>query len=411
MTDALIRVDTCPHTSSPHSHPVSDPVDGTVCPARGARFYLHGPAMAGRFFRAADHELSHAAGWDLIFGDRFGRGVLNLDGEQHASYRRALMPVLRRSAMPGYAKVIAGVLDRTLRHLTVDTPVDLHAYTQTVTFEVAAKSFAGVTGDEAEEMLALYSVLRTACPSFDTAEGRQVVRDVAHAGGRLRSLLRAAVERFAEPDGPVSRLRALPDPPSTDVIAGNIAILILAGYETTSYLTARLLWLLARHPAEQQAVREEVVRQVSGDPGATPLLDASFTETSRLHPPLARLPRVALIDLGFGDTVMPAGSEVFYSVKATQRDPDLFEDPHAFRPHRFHAGGADRFVLTPFSAGRRICPGIHLGTMQARMIATAVLQAFRLTAPAGPYIDDVFLNNATVAPAAPLMVRLKEWSR
>ncbi|MGW2231585.1 cytochrome P450 [Streptomyces formicae] len=378
-----------------------------VCPAAGkqgrARTYLAGAEMAERFFGAEDHELSHAGGWDLIFGEWFGHGLLNLDGARHRAYRQALMPLLRRSAVTAHQDTVTGILTRAVRTLPEGTPVDLHPFTQDVAFTVAARLFAGMDQDEARELRSLFGVLRTpAVGRLGTPEGNRGARAVARARRRMRELLRTCVLRLGEADGPVRRLRALPDPPPDDVIAENITILILAGYETTGYLSARLLWLLARHPREQENLRNE-----GADPGAAPLLEAAFTETARLHPPLAWLPRTAPAGIDLGTATLTPGSEVFFSVTATQRDARTFTDPDAFRPRRFEEGERHgRFALTPFGAGRRICPGIHLGTLESKLIVAAVLRAFRLTAPVGPYIKDISRNGSTVTPAAPLAVRL-----
>ncbi|MFB7516951.1 cytochrome P450 [Streptomyces sp. NPDC056144] len=382
----------------------------TGCPVAAvpaARFLPSGPEAAEAFFAAPDSALSHAEGWDVVFGGRFGRGVLNLDGEPHRTYRQALMPLLRSGAVAAHRATIEEVVGRAVGSLPVGSPFDLHAVTQTTAFAVAARLFAGLDEEEAEELYGLYGELRTPPDGeLGTPGGNRAARRVGRARRRVRELLRAAVVRLRDgdpADGPVRRLRALPGPPSDDVIAENIAILILAGYETTGYLSARLLWLLARHPEAQEAVRGEVA-----EPAApSPFLDAVFQETARLHPPLAWLPRRASGAFACGETRVPAGGEVFYAVGESQRDPGTFAEPDAFRPERFVEGERHgRYALTPFGAGRRICAGIHLGTLETKLVAAAVVREFRLTAPPGPYVGDVSLNGSTVTPAAPLLVRL-----
>lgn len=368
------------------------------------RVYLRGVALADHFFRAKDHQLSHADGWDVIFGDRFGRGVLNLDGVQHRDCRKALLPLLGRAAAPAHERRINDTLDRVLPTLPLGTPFDLHSFTTPLVFEIAAGAFAGLSPSEAHEMYELYNVLRIRDVELGTADGDRDVRRIGRARRRMRALLLTAVERLADVDGPVRRLRGLPQPPPDEEIAGNIAILILAGYETTGYLTARLLWLLARHPAEQDAIRRETGDRTSVSAQTTPLLDAAFAEAARLHPPLRYLPRRALTDLAFDGTRLPAGSEVFYAIGDTQRDPGLFDDPDQFRPRRFRDSTHERLAWTPFSAGRRVCAGIHLGTLGTQLITARLLRELRLSAPPGPYIQDVCRNGSTVEPESPLLV-------
>lgn len=375
------------------------------CPAHQQRLYLAGPEQAERFFAAPDEDLSHADGWDAVFGGRFGRGLLNLDGAPHLAYRQALMPLLRRTAVTDRQPAVAALIDGAADTLPAGPRVDLHAFTQPLAFRVAAHLFAGSDHAEAAELYALYGELRTPqAGELGTPGGNLAARRVGRARRRMREMLRTAVARAdaSEADGPVRRLRALSPPAPDDVIAENIAIMILAGYETTGYLSARLLWLLARHPQQQDAIRRE-----DGDPASAPLLDAAFTETARLHPPLAWLPRRATRDLDLAGTAVHAGQEVFHSVTDTQRAPELFAEPHEFRPERFTGGERHaRLALTPFGAGRRICAGIHLGTLETKLIAATLLRRFHLHADGGPYVGDVSDNGSTVAPAAPLLARL-----
>lgn len=348
---------------------------------------VSGRDAAESFFRAGDERLSHAGGWNLVFGDRFGRGVLNLDGPRHRDYRKALLPLLGRRAAESYEPVAREVLARALAAVPDDAPVDLHALVKPVVFEVSATLFAGIGGEEAMDLLDAYTVLQDPGAALGTADGGRVARRVVGARRRLRAALGAAVA-----SGALARLRDLPGPPTDDEIAQNLAILLLAGFETTSYVTARLLWLLAREPAHQDAIRADATA-----------FEAVLAETTRLHPPLAWLPRTARADLSIADTTVPAGSPVYFAVAETHRDPAVHAEPDAFRPGR---SAPEKFAHVPFSAGRRVCAGIHVGTMQARVLTEGVLDRFTLTAPPGEYIPDVSRNGSTVTPATPLLARL-----
>jgi cytochrome P450 len=360
------------------------------------RVFLRGPQMAECFFRASDEQLSHAGGWDMVFGDRFGRGVLNLDGERHRELRKALMPMLTMRAADGYRSLVREIFHQTLQGVPEDEPVDVHALVRVVVFEVSATVFAGIRGPAATDLLAAYSDLQDPGAPLGDPNGNRVARRVVSARRRMRGTLMEAVSRLAAEEGPVRQLRSLPGGPSDEAIAQHLGIAILAGFETTSFVTARLLWLLARHPQHQDAIREDTT-------GA--LLDSAFTETLRLHPPLAWLPRRAEADLRWGETPIPAGSEVFYSVAESHRNPDLFAAPAEFRPERHTEPEAGRFVLTPFSAGRRLCPGIHVGTMEAKTITSMAMERFRLSAEADDYVADISHNCSTVVPAAALLAR------
>ncbi|MEV0648271.1 cytochrome P450 [Phytomonospora sp. NPDC050363] len=365
------------------------------------RVFLRGRRMAEDFFRASDEQLSHAGGWDLVFGDRFGRGVLNVDGARHRELRKALMPVLTKRAADDYRALVREVFGRALALVEPDRPIDVHALTRKAVFEVSAALFAGIHAAEAMDLLAAYTDLQDPGAPLGDPNGDRVARRIVKARRRMRETLMRAVDRMGAEDGPVRRLRELPDGPADAAIAENLGIVILAGFDTTSFVTARLLWLLAHHPGHQDAIREDATEA---------LLESAFVETMRLHPPLAWLPRRAETDLRFGETLIPAGSAVFYAVAESHRDPELFDAPHEFRPERHRAAEPDRFALTPFSAGRRLCPGVHVATMEVKLITTMVLRRFRLSAEPGDHVGDVSHNGSTVTPAAELLVRFHELS-
>lgn len=378
MSTAVTHKSTSDTSSAPH-----DPI------------VLSGRQMAEQFFRAGDDKLSHAGGWDRVFGDRFGRGLLNMDGPRHREFRKALLPLMSRRVVEGYEPVAHGVLERALAEMPAE-PVDLHALVKPIVFETSATLFAGVAGDEAMDLLDAYTRLQDPGAALDTADGARVAREVVGARRRLRATLGGAVARMADVDGPVRRLRGLA---TDDEIAQNLAILLLAGFETTSYVTARMLWLLARNPGQQDALRADGSR-----------FTAVFTETTRLYPPLIRLPRVATADVSFGDTRIPAGRPVYFGVTETHRDPSVFAEPDAFRPERHEAASPEKFTHVPFSAGRRVCAGIHVGLMEVEVFTTGILRRFRLTAPPGDPIGDICHNGATVVPAAPLTARCEPLS-
>lgn len=366
---------------------------------RPDRVVLRGPELAECFFRASDDRLSHRGGWDMVFGDRFGHGVLNVDGPRHRELRAALMPALTRRAADGHRDLVAEVFGRALPHVPLDRPVDVRALLRPAVFEVSAALFAGVREAAAAELFTAYTELLDPGASLGDETGARVARQVVRARRRLREALSGAVAALAETDGPVSRLRALPDGPSDEEIAENMAIVVLAGFDTTSHVTARLLWLLARHPAQQEAVRAD-------ETGAA--LDRAFTETLRLFPPLAWLPRRAETDLELGELSVRAGSGVFYAVAEAHRDPAVFDAPGEFRPERYADGEPAGFALTPFGGGRRLCPGVHVGTMEAKLITSTVLARHRLSAGSPEHVEDVSHNGSTVTPAAPLLVRFEE---
>jgi cytochrome P450 len=167
-----------------------------------------------------------------------------------------------------------------------------------------------------------------------------------------------------------------------------VLTLLFAGHDTATSTVSFLFYELARHPdwAERLAAeRESVVGEGSPDAaqlfGGLPQLGMAVDETLRLYPPAWIGPRRAAEDFEFGGYLVPAGLPVNYSSWASHRLPDVFADPHSFRPERFapeERAKLPKGAYVPFGGGPRICIGMRFGELEIRAIAAAILHRFRL---------------------------------
>ena len=109
--------------------------------------------------------------------------------------------------------------------------------------------------------------------------------------------------------------------------------------------------------------KDKLVKE--SDIAQLPYLQAVVKETFRLHPAVPLLlPRKAEVDTDICGFIVPKDAQVLVNVWAIGRDPNLWENPNSFMPERFLGSDMDvrgqNFELIPFSAGRRICPGIRM---------------------------------------------------
>ena len=102
--------------------------------------------------------------------------------------------------------------------------------------------------------------------------------------------------------------------------------LLVAGNETTADTITEGALLLARHPEEQGAIRE--------DPAMIPGL---VEEVLRLASPTANMWRVALDDTALGGVEIPKGSFLLVSFASANRDEQRFPEPDRFDPTRKNA--------------------------------------------------------------------------
>jgi cytochrome P450 family 150 subfamily A5 len=150
------------------------------------------------------------------------------------------------------------------------------------------------------------------------------------------------------PDGTV------PEPIEVARIASN---LFAAGQETTVRLIGTALRRIADEPETQALLR------------ANPDLTARFVEeTLRTEGPVLGEYRLALKSTELGGVHIPAGTQVFLSNGAANRDPRQFECPAEFRVNRENVR---RHVA--FGHGIHTCPGAPLARAEVRITIERLL--------------------------------------
>ena len=62
-------------------------------------------------------------------------------------------------------------------------------------------------------------------------------------------------------------------------------------------------------------------------------------------------------------------------------DPTIFPDPEAFKPERWANGGSQemRDASLPWSKGSRMCPGLHLATLELKTVLAALVLGWKMS--------------------------------
>jgi cytochrome P450 len=143
-------------------------------------------------------------------------------------------------------------------------------------------------------------------------------------------------------------------------------LLLNGGHDSTASMISLGVLTLLRYPEHYAALRETpesaeaVVEELLRYVNVTDLATA----------------RVAVTDLEIGGSKIPAGDGVYPSTAAANRDPEVFDDPEAFDPHRV---GVRKHLA--FGFGRHLCLGADLARLELRLVYTALarrLPALRL---------------------------------
>lgn len=199
-----------------------------------------------------------------------------------------------------------------------------------------------------------------------------------------------------------------------DELLDQIAMLFLAGHETSAAALGWTLYLLAKDPAAQDALRGEAVAVIGerapvfADIKRLERTRNAFREAMRLYPPVAFLSRDVSHDETLAGTFMPAGSSAVIPTWLMHRHKAHWDDPHAFDADRFsrpETRDAQRLAYMPFSLGARVCVGAAFALQEATLVLASILRRFRLETLPGHEPQPV--SRLTVRSANGIRLRLE----
>ncbi|KAF8014905.1 hypothetical protein BT93_H0643 [Corymbia citriodora subsp. variegata] len=201
---------------------------------------------------------------------------------------------------------------------------------------------------------------------------------------------------------------------------------LTAGTDTTSTALQWIMANLVKYPEIQERLYNEI-KSVVGQ-GAEQVkeedlqrmgyLKAVVLEGLRRHPPgHFLLPHAVKEDAELGGYVIPKNGTINFNVSEMGLDPEVWEDPMAFKPERFsnYSGGeADGFDITgsreikmmPFGVGRRICPGLGLAMLHLEYFVANLVWLFQWGTVAGEEVDLSEKQEFTIVMKNPLRAQI-----
>lgn len=350
------------------------------------------PAIAKEVFQASPDDL-HAGAGNVILKPILGpRSVLLLDGPEHLRQRRLMLPPFHGERMRAYGAAMAEIADRHIDRFPVGTPFPVHPTMQAITLEIILRTVFGVAEGARGERLAdalkrlLNSTdhpLRLVGLQFDDST-RPRPRS---PWGRVYALLRPADELIyevirthrgdhatpEERDDILSLLMSARDEDGAELtdaeLRDELMTLLVAGHETTATALAWTLERLVRHPDVLERARAEALD------GGHEYLDAVIRETLRLRPVVPGVVRMLQRPMTIGGIDLPAGVIIAPSIYLIHRRPDIYPDPHAFKPERFLGERTPgTYEWLPFGGGIRRCLGASFALYEMRIVLSAILR-------------------------------------
>ncbi|EHC2876631.1 cytochrome P450 [Campylobacter jejuni] len=198
---------------------------------------------------------------------------------------------------------------------------------------------------------------------------------------------------------------------SFEEILDQVAILFLAGHETTASSLTWTLYLLSLYPKEQEKAYEEITQVLQG--GAIEIshlrqfkyLTNIFKESLRLYPPVGFFAREAKKDTQVRDKLIKKGSGVVIAPWLIHRHEEFWTNPHGFNPSRFE-GEYKKDAYLPFGVGERICIGQGFAMQEAILILANILKTYKLELEEG-FVPDV-VGRLTVRSANGMRIKFSK---
>lgn len=174
-------------------------------------------------------------------------------------------------------------------------------------------------------------------------------------------------------------------PFSRQDLLDQLAIIFLAGHETSASALGWTLWCLAASPDLQVRLLAEIDTVTDGGALAFEHLKRLdgvrnlFREGLRLYPPVSFYPREVTQPMVRRGKKLRPGDMVVVSPWLIQRSENHWRCPHAFDPDRFvHEAEAVREGWLPFGRGPRVCVGAGFAQQEAVLILAEIIRAFAL---------------------------------
>ncbi|KAJ3113643.1 hypothetical protein HDU96_003112 [Phlyctochytrium bullatum] len=352
-----------------------------------------------------DKFTSGAERMPTLLKNMFINSLVAVEGGEHTIQRKIMTPPFKASTlrMQGKnmlkavddffaqveAKAQGGIVDlqKTFRHIALRLTMVMllncneKNHADLLTYDAVAELSQAFV----DYLLAVVPYLTTSAVRKRSAESWELIKRVCY---RLAHEKLKTARTSNDPDVIELLIKAKSIEEFEESLMTQTCLILTAGHVTTASILSSFAAYMILHPGLLERLRkeqasvpdmEEVLTSKEAFSNIFPLLDATFRELERLENPVSMLTRYAEEDVAFvpepGSQLKPftirKGGMVSIEISASNRDPDLYEDPHEFRPERWievdpngEKLSTSALTLTTFGAGPRLCLGRDFARME-----------------------------------------------
>lgn len=350
-------------------------------PANPPRACLSASADAAAVFRAPAETLMAGVGATPLAPIVGEQSFMLADGERHLRARRALAPSFQRREVERHADTIRTRALQAISSWPRGRAVELYPRLRDLTLWTILDTIFEVKDPRLEELharlLELLSIsehaVLTVAPARHVPPGKSAWSAFLRQRDAVDRLLAALIadhsRHVTTPHGLLTAaLRLERDGHAGAPARDTLMSVILAGHETTASTLAWALQLLAHHPR----VLERTVAAVDADDAE--YLTAVVQEVLRHRPVFVfAMPRAVARPVRIGRHLFHRPEELVPSIYLVHHDESVYRSPHRFCPERFVGVSPRPDAWIPWGGGLRRCPGVHLATLELRIVLEAIL--------------------------------------
>jgi cytochrome P450 len=343
----------------------------------GRVVFVSDPALIKQIFTAPPDQLrAGEANWPLIpvLGTR---GTLLLDGSEHLTRRRLILPPFHGERLERYREMFAEVAAAHIARWPRDEPFALLPKMQAITLELIMKVVFGEDEDQARldrlatEMMSLIAASQSRLaqlPWMGSDFGRFSPMGIfMNVRRRVDDVVFEEIRRRRARGGLDERhdvfSMLLQSDMDDEELRDELMTILLAGHETTTTALAWAFERLLRHPGMYERLRTD-------DRWA----EAVVNETLRLRPPIPIVGRAVKSDFQLDGYTIPAGEMLAPCIWLTHRRGEVYPEPYAFRPERFLDKGPETYTWLPFGGGTRRCVGAAFAQLEMTVVMRTIAE-------------------------------------
>ncbi|PAV78173.1 hypothetical protein WR25_26186 [Diploscapter pachys] len=168
-------------------------------------------------------------------------------------------------------------------------------------------------------------------------------------------------------------------------IKGQLMIFLLAGFDTTANALSYAAFFLTKNPEKMRKLQQEIDRECTNTAidfetlGRLKYLEAVFKETLRMYPLASSVTsRLCMKTTKVGNMEIEEGTFVLANAWAIHYDKEIYgQDADQFVPERWLNGAVyPPATYLPFGHGSRICIGMRLAFLEAKLALCHILRKF-----------------------------------